>query len=300
MAAVGYAKFTGKLGVCFSTAAPGAVHLLNGLLDARVEQAPLLAITGMSYHELVGTSYLQDINTDYLFNDVALYNQRIMGPQHITNVVDYAVRTSLTHRGPSHLAEDVAEAAAEQGLNTVRLRLRQPEDASPLIAGPFQDWYGRNGRPASRLLVSSFLLMDPLLAIRTGSVPYWALFGTQSSQDRLAGYLSRAHRYDDIRMTVFPHGTDSIGLASIGEWQAVLDYARQRGELVAIDPSCYPRHFRALTGFHRELIRLPRAPALPPLSWEAAQQYLATHAPAFDVAFGEDRGSLTQGGAAQP
>ncbi len=104
MAAVGYAKFTGKLGVCFSTAAPGAVHMLNGLLDAKVEQAPVLAITGMSYHDLIGTSYLQDINTDYLFNDVCLYNQRIMGPQHVTNVVDYAVRTSLTHRGPSHLA----------------------------------------------------------------------------------------------------------------------------------------------------------------------------------------------------
>jgi pyruvate dehydrogenase (quinone) len=104
MAAVGYAKFTGKLGVCFSTAAPGAVHLLNGLLDAKLEQAPVLAITGMSYHDLIGTSYLQDMNTDYLFNDVALYNQRIMGPQHVTNVVDYAVRTSLTHRGPSHLA----------------------------------------------------------------------------------------------------------------------------------------------------------------------------------------------------
>src|SRR5438067_1784653 len=104
MAAVGYAKFTGKLGVCFSTAAPGAVHLMNGLLDAKLEQAPVLAITGMTYHDLIGTSYLQDVNTDYLFNDVALYNQRIMGPQHVINVVDYAVRTSLTHRGPSHLA----------------------------------------------------------------------------------------------------------------------------------------------------------------------------------------------------
>jgi pyruvate dehydrogenase (quinone) len=104
MAAVGYAKFTGKLGVCFSTAAPGAVHMLNGLLDAKVEQAPILAITGMTYHDLIGTSYLQDINTDYLFNDVALYNQRIMGPQHVLNTVDYAVRTALTHRGPSHLA----------------------------------------------------------------------------------------------------------------------------------------------------------------------------------------------------
>ncbi len=104
MAAVGYAKFTGKLGVCFSTAAPGAVHMHNGLLAAMVEQAPILAITGMTYHDLIGTSYLQDINTDYLFNDVALYNPRIMGPQHVLNTVDYAVRTALTHRGPSHLA----------------------------------------------------------------------------------------------------------------------------------------------------------------------------------------------------
>jgi pyruvate dehydrogenase (quinone) len=104
MAAVGYAKFTGRLGVCFSTAAPGAIHMLNGLLDAKLEQAPVLAITGMTYHDLVGTSYLQDVNTDYAFNDIAIYNQRIMGPQHVTNVVDYAVRASLTQRGPSHLA----------------------------------------------------------------------------------------------------------------------------------------------------------------------------------------------------
>src|ERR687887_1396166 len=117
MAAVGYAKFTGKLGVCFSTAGPGAVHLMNGLLDARVEQAPLLAITGMSYHDLIGTSYLQDVNTDYLFNDVALYNQRIMGPAHVLNVVDYTVRTALTQRGPAHVAFpiDYQSAAADSG-----------------------------------------------------------------------------------------------------------------------------------------------------------------------------------------
>jgi pyruvate dehydrogenase (quinone)/pyruvate oxidase len=115
MAAVGYAKFTGKLGVCFSTAGPGAAHLLNGLLDAKVEQAPLLAITGMSYHDLIGTSYLQDINTDYLFNDVALYNQRIMGPAHVVNVTDYAVRTALSLRGPAHLAFPIDYQAAPAG-----------------------------------------------------------------------------------------------------------------------------------------------------------------------------------------
>jgi pyruvate dehydrogenase (quinone)/pyruvate oxidase len=117
MAASGYAKFTGKLGVCFSTAAPGAVHMMNGMLDAKVEQAPILAISGMSYHDLVGTSYLQDVNTDYLVNDVAIYNQRIMGPQHIPNVVDYACRTALSQRGPAHLAFpiDFQAAAADSG-----------------------------------------------------------------------------------------------------------------------------------------------------------------------------------------
>ncbi|WP_225732008.1 MULTISPECIES: thiamine pyrophosphate-dependent enzyme [unclassified Nocardia] len=113
MAAVGYAKFTGKLGVCFATSGPGAIHLMNGMLDAKVEQAPLLAITGMTYHDLIGTSYLQDINTDYVMNDLAVYNARIMGPQHVLNVTDYACRTALTQRGPAHLAFPIDYQAAD-------------------------------------------------------------------------------------------------------------------------------------------------------------------------------------------
>jgi pyruvate dehydrogenase (quinone)/pyruvate oxidase len=122
MAAVGYAKFTGRLGVCFATTGPGTAHLVNGMLDSRVEQAPILAISGMTYHDLVGTSYLQDINEDYLVNDVAVYNQRIMGPAHITNVVDYAVRSALTERGPAHLAFpiDYQAAPADSGMRYKR------------------------------------------------------------------------------------------------------------------------------------------------------------------------------------
>ncbi len=104
MAATGYAKFTGKLGVCFSTAAPGAVHMLNGLYDAKIDQAPVLAITGMTYHDLIGTHYLQDMNQDYLYQDVAIYNQRLMGPAHAKNIVDYACRAALSHRAVSHIA----------------------------------------------------------------------------------------------------------------------------------------------------------------------------------------------------
>lgn len=115
MAASGYAKFSGRLGVCFSTAAPGAVHLLNGLYDAKIDQAPVLAITGMTYHDLIGTHYLQDINQDYLFQDVCCYNQRIMGPSHVENVVDLACRTALSHRGVSHIAVPIDFQVADMG-----------------------------------------------------------------------------------------------------------------------------------------------------------------------------------------
>lgn len=183
------------------------------------------------------------------------------------------------------LAADVCAAAAEQGLTVGRLRLGQPEDASPLIAGLFRRWYAARGLPTGRLLVSSFLLMDPMLAIRTGQVPYWALFASRPSLDRLTGYLSGTPAYDDISLTVFPHGMDSIGLAGIGEWQQALGYARRHGRLLGIEPDHYPRHFRALTGFHRELSTFPRTPAMPPLAWDAAQQYLASHAAAHNASF---------------
>jgi hypothetical protein len=175
------------------------------------------------------------------------------------------------------LAEDIAAAAAERHLMVWRLRFGHPEDASPPVAELFRNWYAGRGLPTGGLLVSSFLLMDPLLSIRTGSVPYWALFGTRPSLDRLAAYLSGTARYDDIRLSIFPHGVESIGLPGISDWQAVLGHARRRGQLLAVEPSHYPRHFRALSGFHRELSGLPRMPHVPRLSWDAVQQFLASH-----------------------
>jgi hypothetical protein len=113
MAATGYAKFSGKLGVCFSTAAPGAIHMLNGLYDAKIDQAPVLAITGMTYHDLIGTNYLQDMNQDYLYQDVAVYNQRLMGPAHAKNIVDYACRAALSNRAVSHIALPIDYQSAD-------------------------------------------------------------------------------------------------------------------------------------------------------------------------------------------
>jgi pyruvate dehydrogenase (quinone)/pyruvate oxidase len=115
LAAVGYAKFTGRLGVCLSTAAPGAIHLLNGLYDAAVDQAPVLAVTGMTYHDLIGTHYLQDINHDALFEHVCGYSQRIMGSTQAVNVVDLACRTALTQRTAAHVAIPIDYQVQEVG-----------------------------------------------------------------------------------------------------------------------------------------------------------------------------------------
>ena len=102
--ACGYAKFTGKLGVCLATSGPGAIHLLNGLYDAKLDQAPVLAITGMAYHDLIGTHTQQDVATDKLFIDVAKFNERVMSASHVENLADLACRTALAYRGVAHLA----------------------------------------------------------------------------------------------------------------------------------------------------------------------------------------------------
>ena len=102
--ACGYAKYTGKLGVCLATSGPGGIHLLNGLYDAKMDGQPVLALTGLQFHDLIGTYTQQDVALDRLFTDVATYNERIMGPTHVENVADLAIRIALAYRTVSHIA----------------------------------------------------------------------------------------------------------------------------------------------------------------------------------------------------
>ncbi|HEY2083710.1 MAG TPA: thiamine pyrophosphate-binding protein, partial [Verrucomicrobiae bacterium] len=101
--ACGYAKYTGKLGVCLATSGPGGIHLLNGLYDAKMDGAPVLAITGHHFHDLIDTHSQQDVDLDRVFMDVAVYNTRVMGPEHVCNVAHLACRTALSRRGVAHI-----------------------------------------------------------------------------------------------------------------------------------------------------------------------------------------------------
>ncbi len=113
--ATGYAKATGRLGVCLATSGPGAIHLLNGLYDAKLDHVPVLALTGMQETSVLGTAYQQEVHLEHLFADVAEYNLVIDNPRQLPGVVDLAIRTALARRGVAHLSmpNDVQVADAD-------------------------------------------------------------------------------------------------------------------------------------------------------------------------------------------
>ncbi|HKU83751.1 MAG TPA: thiamine pyrophosphate-dependent enzyme [Candidatus Nitrosocosmicus sp.] len=101
--ACAYAKYTGKIGVCVSTSGPGAIHLLNGLYDAKADNVPVVAITGSTFSDIMNSGFLQDIKLLQLFSDVASYNTMINVPEQAEMAVDLACRTALSRKGVSHI-----------------------------------------------------------------------------------------------------------------------------------------------------------------------------------------------------
>lgn len=134
LAACGYAKFTRRLGVCLATSGPGGIHLLNGLYDAKCDGQPVLAITGHTFHDLIGTHYQQDVDLNKLFSDVAAYSERVMGPAHVGNVVDEAVKTAISRRTVAHLTipKDIQEWSADDQ----RSKANIPRHSGDLYSDP--------------------------------------------------------------------------------------------------------------------------------------------------------------------
>ena len=113
--ACAYAKFTGRLGVCLSTSGPGGIHLLNGLYDAKLDQQPVLAITGMQYNDVTGTFSQQDVELDKLFIDVACYNERVMSAPHMEPIADLAIRSAIMKRSVAHITIPIDVQQQEVG-----------------------------------------------------------------------------------------------------------------------------------------------------------------------------------------
>lgn len=203
--ACGYAKYTGKLGVCLATSGPGGVHLLNGLYDAKMDGQPVLAITGNQFHDLMHTYGQQDVALDRLFDDVTVYNARIMGAAHVENVTNLACRSALGSRGVAHLTFpvdlQVHPAAAQSSMRNI------PYHTSDVFA------HGA-GVPTERDLQQAAELLNTgtKTAILAGRGALGATDELEETADKLAAPIIKALLGKAAVPDDSPYTTGGIGL----------------------------------------------------------------------------------------
>jgi len=216
-AACGYAKYTGRLGVCLATSGPGGIHLLNGLYDAKCDGQPVLAITGHTFHDLIGTHYQQDVDLDKLYMDVAAFNQRIMGPAHVHNVVDEAIKTAFGRRTVAHITipKDIQEWTADEAQ-------RSPGNISKHSADVFAS--SRSVPPDEQLRRAAELINDgSKVAILAGRGCLGARDEVLELADRVAGVIIKPLLGKAVVPDDSPFTTGGIGLLGTAPSQDALE-----------------------------------------------------------------------------
>jgi len=177
------------------------------------------------------------------------------------------------------LSDNGVAFAERHGYRLQRLVYGDPEDLSPLVADLYRWWYGKLGLPDDRLLIDSFMLLDPWWTLRTGAVPYWTTFPVDPSLDRLHNYLDGVDPYDFLHLGLFCHGVDSVGMVTADRWRGVLDRARVAGSFAGVSLRRYPSDPQTFFGFQRALRAIPQRHPLPrPLSLDTVTGFLRERA----------------------
>jgi hypothetical protein len=144
------------------------------------------------------------------------------------------------------MLESINGLAAERGFKVKQLYFTHPQDPVRPIADFYRDWYTSIGRPTDKLLIESFMLLEPYWCLRTGSIPYWAVFTGQPSYDDIAEYLSQ-YELDYVYMTLFSNIVRSIGVPDGREWQELAQRAQIDHALLGVDREKFP--FDLLSAF---------------------------------------------------
>jgi hypothetical protein len=163
------------------------------------------------------------------------------------------------------MAKDIERVAHRHQARLRRIIFEEPEHVSPLVADLYQRWNERRGIADRRLIVDSFILMEPYWTVRTGSTPFWMVFNKEPSRRALQAYLDRSNAFDEIFMMLFSHGVDSVGLPSIEQWREPLRRTRIKGSFLGVDERVFPRDFAVFTRYYFDLLRtIPSRYPMPP------------------------------------
>ncbi|MFI6452713.1 thiamine pyrophosphate-requiring protein [Streptosporangium amethystogenes] len=203
--AVGYAKFAGRLGVCVATSGPGAIHLLNGLYDAKLDHVPVVAIVGQTDRSAMGGSYQQEVDLLSLYKDVAGdYVQMVTVPEQLPNVLDRAIRVALAERAPTAviLPADVQE-----------LEYSAPGHAFKMVPSSLGvDWPATSPDGAALRHAADLLNAGERVAILAGSGARGAREELQRVAELLGAGVAKALLGKDVLSDELPYVTGSIGL----------------------------------------------------------------------------------------
>ncbi len=215
-AAAAYSKFSGRLGVCLATSGPGGLHLTNGLYDAKLDGASVLAITGHHFSDLIDTHSQQDVDLTRVFEDVAVYNTRVMNSAHVPNVTNLACRTALAWKGVAHICfpTDLQEQPADAGP-------RAPRDKR----GHNADTLGaRAGLPSNADLerAADVLNAGSKIAILAGQGAIGAGDELESIAERLGAPIVKALLGKSVVPDDSPYTTGGIGLLGTAPSETVL------------------------------------------------------------------------------
>jgi pyruvate dehydrogenase (quinone) len=203
--AVGYAKFIGRFGVCMATSGPGAIHLLNGLYDAKLDHVPVVAIVGQTNRSAMGGSYQQEVDLLSLFKDVASeYVQMVTVPEQLPNVLDRAIRVALAERAPTALIipSDVQE-----------LEYSPPTHEFKMVPSSLGvDWATTSPGDDAIARAAEILNAGSKVAILAGSGARGAREQVMKVADLLGAGVAKPLLGKDVLSDDLPYVTGSIGL----------------------------------------------------------------------------------------
>jgi pyruvate dehydrogenase (quinone) len=202
--ACAHAKFTGEIGVCMATSGPGAVHLINGLYDAKLDHQPVLAIVGQQKRSSVGAHYQQEIDLQTLFKDVGGFVSTVMEPAAARHVIDRAIKSAYEERRPAVVIvpEDVGEAPYSD----------PPREHGAVFTSV--GWNRPHMVPDDTLLrqAAEILNAGEKVAILIGSGARGAAPEVIEVADRLGAGVAKALLGKDALPDTLPFVTGSIGL----------------------------------------------------------------------------------------
>jgi pyruvate dehydrogenase (quinone) len=204
-AAVGYAKFTGRPGVCLATSGPGAIHLLNGLYDAKLDHVPVVAVVGQTSRSAMGGYYQQEVDLLSLFKDVARdYVHMVTVPEQLPGVLDTAIRTALARRAPTCviIPSDVQE-----------LEWSAPTHAFKMVPSSLGVSTSEcSADQASVQRAADLLNAGSKVAMLIGQGARAAAVEVQQVADLLGAGVAKALLGKDVLSDELPYVTGSIGL----------------------------------------------------------------------------------------